>query len=144
MLYAVWVKGDPRAVGVLLSVWCVQAVSRRLLVQCTSFLERQADVRFRRIYNGKHRTRSALLDRIPWPLGLSHRARRARPQGAPGGTDGVVGTKMVVSVLWSVGMVALAPVSQFPALFPQSPLWLQSLTSQTDRATASHVGGRSC
>ena len=38
---------------------------------------RQADVRLRRIYTWKHPTRSALVDGIPLPLGLSHHARRA-------------------------------------------------------------------
>ena len=91
------------------------------MLLCTSFFERQADVRLRRIYKGKHPTRSALFDGIRWPLGLLHHARRALPLGTLGGTAGVLVRWMVLPVLLSVVMVALLSVSQFPAFFSSVP-----------------------
>ena len=63
------------------------AVASRRLLQCTSFLERQAEVRVRRIYKGQHLTPSTLFDGIPWPLRPPHHARRALPRGMHGAAN---------------------------------------------------------
>ena len=62
-----------------------QSLPRRLMHRCSSFLERKADVRLRRMYGG-HPTRAALFDGILWPLCLAHHARRALSHGAHGVT----------------------------------------------------------
>ena len=42
----------------------------RLLLQCSNHRGRQAAVRLRRIYGGRHPTRASLKDGTPWPLSI--------------------------------------------------------------------------
>ena len=58
----------------------VRASSLFRVVSCFSALERQADDRLRRTDKGRHPTRAALLDGIPWP----RHSRRAPAHGTHG------------------------------------------------------------
>ena len=68
-----------------------------------------------------------------WPTTLDARS----PHGTHGVAADFVGAVVhAFPVLLSVGTFLQSSIAQFPALFPQSPPWLRSLTSQLARAKA--------
>ena len=88
---SVLVEGAEKARPVLhasprLLVFCFRPAHQqslpRLMLQCSHYLERQPDLRFRRtLFRGRHPACSALLDWISCPRCLFHHVRRALPHG---------------------------------------------------------------
>ena len=111
--------GDP--------VLFVVSASSLMLSQYTSYFGRQAGDRHHRIYGGRHPTRAALLDGIPWPLSAWHPTLNVRSL--------MVRTVLLpVVVVWWRSSRRCLP--SFSPQFLHSLLWLQSLTSPMARESA--------